>query len=457
MWKRIFIALVGLVLQWTANPLGAWAGEQDLGCTPDSVLFGTNPRPWYPGEPIQWADQRLLDSLIATKPDRLDYQVESPRSKGYTKSLQYFRSPEGKSALFVQGDLRYIRDENGANASSSIVVGHNYWSHSFWYQGQLHFQNGQANWFKHAQRLYHSQETGEIEFRVCAEAPEGAENAVVFNNDTASFFIMMTGHLEDANEHPEVYCLPHRSSHWLHLGQLHNGMSRIKGRSHGKSLKDYILISGEGTYIVLRKSDLQWTELPSPLAQFRAKHHRIQTGKSPNSWFVYRGNTAEYSGTEGRCKEDFSELVKGAVWSPLVIPPTPTPFIVRVLNNREAWIVLVVLAVCAALIVQVQRKAKSQALEIQGDFSQSLGEPSPLFLSLMKHSKKDFSSEELDVMIGLSNVQSPETRRSRRARIIQLINTESEARFGKVLLLRKKSESDKRVVIYRVQDLSNEA
>ena len=116
-----------------------------------------------------------------------------------------------------------------------------------------------------------------------------------------------------------------------------------------------------------------------------------------------------------------------------------------------------VLAVCAALIVQVQRKGKSQALEIRGDFSQSLGEPSPLFLSLMKHSKKDFSSEELDVMIGLSNVQSPETRRSRRARIIQLINTESEARFGKVLLMRKKSESDKRVVIYRVQDLSNEA
>ena len=211
---------------------------------------------------------------------------------------------------------------------------------------------GSATAKKHADTKWTQQQIDD------GEAPEGAENAVVFNNDTASFFIMMTGHLEDANEHPEVYCLPHRSSHWLHLGQLHNGMSRIKGRSHGKSLKDYILISGEGTYIVLRKSDLQWTELPSPLAQFRAKHHRIQTGKSPNSWFVYRGNTAEYSGTEGRCTEDFSELVKGAVWSPLVIPPTPTPFIVRVLNKREAWIVLVVLAVCAALIVQVQRKGK---------------------------------------------------------------------------------------------------
>ena len=135
MWKRTFFALAMGALQLIPCISVVSAAVDSEGCTPDSVLFEGNSKPWYPGEPIQWADQRLLDSLIGTDPDGFKYNVESPRSKGYLKLIQYLKSPGGKAALFVEGDMRYITYDGGPNMSKSIVVGHNYYAHPFLVQG----------------------------------------------------------------------------------------------------------------------------------------------------------------------------------------------------------------------------------------------------------------------------------------------------------------------------------
>ena len=62
------------------------------------------------------------------------------------------------------------------------------------------------------------------------------------------------------------------------------------------------------------------------------------------------------------------------------------------------------------------------------------------------------NADQFDTIIGLDQIPSPETRRSRRARIIQVTNAETTARFGHPLVVRTKSESDKRIVLYRIQD-----
>ena len=193
--------------------------------------------------------------------------------------------------------MRHITYDGGPNMSKSIVVGHNYYAHHYWFKDELHFQSGRANWFKHSQRLYHAKNTGEIEIRTSAEAPKGAENAVVFSNDTASFFILLSGHLEDATAQPEVHCLPHRSSHWQNLGLLHSGIQRLVGNGHGISLQDYIIILSAGAYLVIRKSDLYWTEAPSALAQYQVQPAMPFTGtRRPTLWTAWKGNTAEFQG-----------------------------------------------------------------------------------------------------------------------------------------------------------------
>ena len=47
-------------------------------------------------------------------------------------------------------------------------------------------------------------------------------------------------------------------------------------------------------------------------------------------------------------------------------------------------------------------------------------------------------------------MESPETRRSRRSRFIQLVNAEAQARFGRDLVVRVRSKEDKRIMLYHV-------
>lgn len=74
---------------------------------------------------------------------------------------------------------------------------------------------------------------------------------------------------------------------------------------------------------------------------------------------------------------------------------------------------------------------------------------------LMKSAGSDFSAEQLDEFFELSGVESPETRRSRRSQLVKLINTESQARFGKDLIVRDRHPSDRRVMVYRIEHLSH--
>ena len=90
----------------------------------DSLKHIDNPRWWYPGEPITWAPDGVLDSLFAMELDGFLVFSESPRSKNYNKAIAFSRSPEGREALFIQGDCRYISYDRGrTNSSHSIVNG----------------------------------------------------------------------------------------------------------------------------------------------------------------------------------------------------------------------------------------------------------------------------------------------------------------------------------------------
>ena len=85
----------------------------------------------------------------------------------------------------------------------------------------------------------------------------------------------------------------------------------------------------------------------------------------------------------------------------------------------------------------------------------SEGGTKPITLSketemMLVHSGRRMGSDAFDQVIGLDQVESPETRRSKRSRFIQLVNAEAQARFGRDLVVRVRSEEDKRVMLYHV-------
>ena len=69
---------------------------------------------------------------------------------------------------------------------------------------------------------------------------------------------------------------------------------------------------------------------------------------------------------------------------------------------------------------------------------------------MLAHSGRRMGSDAFDQIIGLGQVESPETRRSKRSRYIQLVNAEAQARFGRDLVVRVRSEEDKRVMLYHI-------
>jgi len=81
------------------------------------------------------------------------------------------------------------------------------------------------------------------------------------------------------------------------------------------------------------------------------------------------------------------------------------------------------------------------------------GKPSEFLTLLLTKAGQELKTGELDALFGLDDLESPETRRSRRSRSIQVANLEANALYGRSIIERTKSASDKRIVVYQIQDV----
>ena len=381
-------------------------------------------------------------------------KVHSPRNKDLRKRIEFRRSPSGRAALFVAGDLRYISYdlETLENASLSNVVGHSVGSRAYWFNETLYFQNGRANWFLHAHRLYHSLQSGEIEQSQTNVPPPGAEQAFVFNTDSAAIFIMLNGQLEAAQRPVEVIRLRHNQMEWETIGQLSPSIMKLMSRNRAWQMKDYVIAMSAGSALIIRLSDLHFILTPSRIAE-TILSRSSQTDLSSSLWLATKGDSLLLSTAGQMLVESVSEMTRNMSWSPLIEPLTEGyhkeqeqaehPF----RSPRTIALIVLMLLLFALLFSKLKRPAGlTTALPPQSD-APSL---SPHMQSLLSSRQREFSSEALDTLFGLDVVESPETRRSRRARIVQLVNAESQARFGEPLIERTRSETDKRVFIYRI-------
>ena len=462
MWTRIFI-FCGLGLLVSLFPPPAGAQPPTGGCTPDSLLFSGNLRFHYPGEPLQWVDSALLDSLIALQLDAFNLIVESPRNPNRQATICYSRSPGGREVLYVSADLRFITYDmqSRKNASQSTLLGHTHFAHPYWFEEQLHFQNGWSNWNKHTDRIYHSASTGEMEYRQMASPPDGTEIAKVFTSDSTSYFILLRGPLEDASEPIDIYTLPHGGTEWVREGVLNPSITRWKPGERAYELEHYVAFMNSGDLLVVRRSDLAFCIVGSTAAAKQARDWQEFKKLRSNSWRGTSGDRLMFTSRFGSYEEDIAELVEGAEWEPFIVPAPlkNVPFYAQGNPQYWGWSVAIALG-CITLFLsftllwtgRVQRKRQTPIVLPDGTEQAPL---SPMVITLLTHRGKQLGAEQFDAVIGLSGVHSPETRRSRRARIIQVANAEATARFGQPLIEREKSASDKRVVLYKIRDVSD--
>ena len=73
--------------------------------------------------------------------------------------------------------------------------------------------------------------------------------------------------------------------------------------------------------------------------------------------------------------------------------------------------------------------------------------------ALVISSKRHYTAAELDALWNIQNIESPETLRAKRSRIIQGVNTEFNLLYGYDLVRRKRDDNDRRKVLYHVAAL----
>ena len=416
-----------------------------------------NPRWWKPGEPLTWAPPGVLDSLFTQGWQGFKYVVESPRSEGYRKSLIYTESTGGKSALFVEGDLRYISyDQGRSNASRSIVNGHTFFSTSYWRDGLLYFQNGHANWLKHSQRLYHSMETLQMEQYRTAEPPPLLEDAMVFPLDSGCLFLS-PGWTESGPE-MAAHFLAHSGQdfEWLGAGDAH--LLKLVPKVQVVALEDYLVWRSGSSLKVIRKADLMLTEVPSPWSSFIGAEYHVQRSMGAGSLRAWRGNVLFASFGENRVvEEDVDAAVLEATWSPLIdrTVPQPEPIDVAGGSPLSAWGWTIALITFGAFLVLLFDKMagpspKPRLVSLKSAEDGALMTLSEESSALLDFAGQTINGDTLDRVLGVDDIASPETRRSRRSRALQLVNAEAQARFGHNLVHRVKSPEDKRVVLYHI-------
>lgn len=416
-----------------------------------------NPKWWRPGEPLDWAPPGVLDSLMAQDWTCFRYVVESPRQEGYRKSVIYTVSDTGRSAVFVEGDLRYISyDQGRSNASRSIVIGHTYYSTHYWSDGLLYFQNGHANWLTHSQRLYHSMQTLQMEQYRTAEPPPLMDQAMVFPLDSGCLFLS-PGWTESG---PEVaaHFLSHSGQDFEWLGSGNAELLKVRPKIVIMNLADYFAWRAGSSLKIVRKADLMLTEIPSQWSSYIGASVHVQRSMVAGSFRGFRDNVlvASFDG-ERVVEEDVDAAVQGATWSPLIDRTVPRPGNENVAmdSSQGAWGWTTALITFGAFLVLLFERignpsAKPRVVSLRSAEDGTLMTLSETTSALLDVAGQTINGDTLDRILGVEDIASPETRRSRRSRTIQLANAEMQARFGFDLVQRVKSTEDKRVVLYRI-------
>lgn len=162
----------------------------------------------------------------------------------------------------------------------------------------------------------------------------------------------------------------------------------------------------------------------------------------------------------GTLEENIAQRVEGADWKPLIVPAPKEPTALFTQGNPEYWGWSVAIALCGLslflvfTLIWTLRSRRSDSAAIVLPKGEDQAPLSPMVITLLAQRGRLLNADQFDAIVGLGDVASPETRRSRRARIIQVANAETTARFGHPLVQRSKSDTDKRVVLYRIQDFS---
>lgn len=372
----------------------------------------------------------------------------------------------GKIYFHSNGDMRWVVEEDklDSNLSVSLVEGYNGGSESLVWRNQLYLLGGYGLWRKHFDLLrFEGGLKGWQLMGVVGNKPEDRDvDRSIAHAHGGSYFVLeeMMEQGKYGNSEYILRELDVASREWSVKGVVDPRLGSLNG---GFGMGDHwVLQNYAGELIVLTLDDMVAHVFPNRLKELNSflrwnpKPGRSTFIQSDSAWHVYNGRRKSFVLPEIGSGVGSQFNVVDASQS--IRPESAnSSFETSESNQRDgqsaqpwaAWLPWSLVAVLSLLLSRSLAKRRHKNHEgIQSTDESVASRISPMTEKVMKEGGEQLETEELDELLGIAHLSSPETLRSQRARSINRINTEYRILHGTDLIVRRQSQEDRRRSVY---------
>ena len=400
---------------------------------------------WFSTATITWKNSQRTEFLNG----QLPIAVLDSLDKIYARSPYQYIMYELGDKRYVQVpctfDLYEIQGDKLVNKYLYFNRGYTCGSNAFVRDDTHYMLGGHGFWTNHLDLLAYDELHGSWELVVTKNQPLDYYSARVYQNSKGIFTLFG----EETNprkgldmKNPQGYFLDWETKEW----------KEIEIQIEGLDLMD--LIKRGGMYFIQTQDYAFWAAT-NGLKNIGWNLIEKETGKiffydSKNidmgigAYLEIVGNVLTYPAPSGQLKTlDLDEIRKKSkeVGSIRVKEAS-------VVEGNYTWGYLIFFVVVGFGWVVVKKVLPKRKMEVDQTPVPKKREPLEVLLS---YSGQFLTTEALDQLLGIDSQTNFDSRRMKRARLINDVNEQYLAQAGKELIVREKKEEDKRYVYYKIQ------
>ena len=392
-----------------------------------------------------WKNKGRTDFLEG----KLTISVLDSLDKIYEKSPHQYLIYELGSKLYVQVactfDFYEVSGDKLVNKYVYFNQGYSCASNSFVRENTHYMLGGHGFWQSHMDLLTFDELHGSWELQVTKNQPEYYFSQFVYQSSKGVFSLF--GNTYNArygidSKNLQGYFLDWETKAWKEIELVIDDLALEtlveKGGLYFVQTQDYAFWATTNGL-----KNMGWNVIEKETGKiFYYESKNVDMGLSP--YLEIKGNVLNYIMPSGESKTlDLDEIRKKSKEVGFVRVKEAAAFGVSSVWGYGLFFGVVVVGLL--LVKKILPKKKTEELEVQP--SKRL-EPIQL---LLPYSGQLLTTETLDQLLGIDDQANFDSRRMKRARLINDINEKYLAQAGKELIIRDKKPEDKRYVFYKIQ------
>lgn len=380
---------------------------------------------------------------------KLSISVLDSLDKIYEKSPHQYLVYELESKLYVRVACTFdLYEVNGDKLINKYVYfnrGYSCSSNSFVRENTHYMIGGHGFWQNHVDLLSFDELHGSWELQVTKNQPENYFSQFVYQSSKGVFSLFGTSFNQRYgidSKNLQGYFLDWETKAWKEIEVVIEGLSLEelveKGGLYFIQTQDYAFWATTSGL-----KNMGWNLIEKETGKiFYYESKNVDMGLSP--YLEIKGNILNYTLPSGELKTiDLSQIRQKSTEVGYVRVKESA-----VLGISSSWkyiLFFVVVAIGWLLVQKILPKKKTEKLELKPS---KRVEPIQL---LLPYSGQLLTTDTLDKLLGIDGQTNFDSRRMKRARLINDINERYLAQAGKELIVRDKKPEDKRYVFYKIQ------